>query len=358
MDNSFIDPISLSLPSPSDSTSTVPSVPDSHAEGPSRKRQRSDGTSEERREARMHRNRIAAQNSRDKRKAQFTFLERRVAELEEENRQLRASLGVQGIATMQGNVMTDQEKKKARDRENEELKERIKTLEKGWETVIKALASQGLSTGLPFTPSTPASKPETSTSTLPVIVPSSPVYPISPALSNTSALPSPGPLYADGSDFTRHSARVATIDPTSMSLQRQVSVLETTAQTLPTNTTTTSVIDESAMDNLFREILVDPPTSAFSPDVSPALVEYQVPSYPSTSPVTTAAQITQSPVVNVEDWEREQEMQRLLDLLPSVQGEGPTDSAEFISSLDFDIDGWDMDSVLVQSSVSSQLGVF
>jgi len=223
MDNSFVDPICLSLPSPSDSTSsnrTVPSVPDSHAEGPSRKRQRSDGTSEERREARMHRNRIAAQNSRDKRKAQFTFLERRVAELEEENRQLRVSLGVQGMTTIQGNLTADQETKKARDRENEELKERIKTLEKGWETVIKALASQGLSTGLPFTPSTPASKPETSTSTLPVIVPSSPVYPISPALSNTSALPSPGPLYADGSDFTRHSARVATIDPTSMSLQR------------------------------------------------------------------------------------------------------------------------------------------
>ncbi|TFK53530.1 hypothetical protein OE88DRAFT_1255231 [Heliocybe sulcata] len=223
MDNSFVDPTTLSLPSPSDSTSSkraASSSPDSNAEGSSRKRQRSDGASEERKEARMHRNRIAAQNSRDRRKAQFTFLERRVAELEEENRQLRAGLCVQGMTPMMGNVMAEQEKERARDRENEELKERIKTLEKGWEAVIKALASQGLPTGLPFTPSTPVSNPKTSTSALPVIASSSPVYPLSPALSHTSALSSPGTLYADGSDFTRHPARVASIDPTSMPLQR------------------------------------------------------------------------------------------------------------------------------------------
>ena len=37
-----------------------------------------------------HRNRIAAQNSHEKRKARFSYQERRVAELEEENRKLRA----------------------------------------------------------------------------------------------------------------------------------------------------------------------------------------------------------------------------------------------------------------------------
>ena len=52
---------------------------------PPRKRSRSEVTAEERKEARAHRNRIAAQNSRDRRKAQFSYLERRVAELEEEH---------------------------------------------------------------------------------------------------------------------------------------------------------------------------------------------------------------------------------------------------------------------------------
>ena len=82
-------------PSPSP---TEPQSPESHtsdlAGQPPRKRSRSDITPEERREARAHRNRIAAQNSRDRRKAQFAYLERRVQELEEENRQLRAGMGL------------------------------------------------------------------------------------------------------------------------------------------------------------------------------------------------------------------------------------------------------------------------
>ncbi|KAG5352993.1 hypothetical protein C0989_011503 [Termitomyces sp. Mn162] len=74
------------------------SFSDSRSPSPSssspRKRPRTDATSEERKEARAHRNRIAAQNSRDRRKAQFAYLEQRVAELEEENRILRARRGV------------------------------------------------------------------------------------------------------------------------------------------------------------------------------------------------------------------------------------------------------------------------
>ncbi|KAF8187524.1 hypothetical protein BJ912DRAFT_424738 [Pholiota molesta] len=48
----------------------------------------------QREEARVPRNRIAAQNPRDRRKAQFSHLQWRVAELEEENRRLRAGMHV------------------------------------------------------------------------------------------------------------------------------------------------------------------------------------------------------------------------------------------------------------------------
>ncbi|KAJ7931882.1 hypothetical protein B0H13DRAFT_2523348 [Mycena leptocephala] len=116
---------------------------DSLEPGPSRKRPRTSSTTAEDRETRAHRNRIAAQNSRDLRKAQFSFLERRVAELEEENRQLRADLAVSPPRPEQS-MTEEQERERA---ENEELRERIKTLENGWDAVMKALAAQGLSTG-------------------------------------------------------------------------------------------------------------------------------------------------------------------------------------------------------------------
>ncbi|KAJ7366870.1 hypothetical protein DFH08DRAFT_178246 [Mycena albidolilacea] len=52
--------------------------PESPEPGPSRKRPRTTSTSaEDRKAARAHRNRIAAQNSCDRRKAQFTYVERR-----------------------------------------------------------------------------------------------------------------------------------------------------------------------------------------------------------------------------------------------------------------------------------------
>jgi cell division protein FtsB len=98
-------------------------------------------SAEERKEARAHRNRIAAQNSRDRRKAEFATLSQRVAELEEENRQLRAGMG---MASSPRHADTERAKW---ERENEELKERIKSLEQGWDTIVKALAAQGLPTG-------------------------------------------------------------------------------------------------------------------------------------------------------------------------------------------------------------------
>ncbi|KAH0589604.1 hypothetical protein H2248_005336 [Termitomyces sp. 'cryptogamus'] len=157
------------------------SLSDSRSPSPSssspRKRPRTDATSEERKEARAHRNRIAAQNSRDRRKAQFAYLEQRVAELEEENRILRARRGVP----------------LPHERENEELRERIKTLERGWDAVVKALAAQGLPLVAPPTPPPPA-----------------PVFPISPAPSHSSL---------DSPESTRHLARVASIG-SPMALQR------------------------------------------------------------------------------------------------------------------------------------------
>ena len=256
-----VDPSTLSLASPSPSFSSLhDDIDPSHESGPSRKRLRtttSATTSEERREARAHRNRIAAQNSRDKRKAQFSYLERRVAELEEENRRLRAgglvpppTIPLSTVFPLHDDrLRTERENQK--ERENEELRTRIRTLEKGWEAVMKALAAQGLSTGA--SASTPAqSTPPSSTPTAPTtsntitISPptdiSSKSFP-SPAPSHDS-LPSPShsPAFTPSESFssvpirigtsepqindesTRHLARVATIEPSQapMSLQRVV----------------------------------------------------------------------------------------------------------------------------------------
>jgi Basic region leucine zipper len=224
MPSTTVNPSLLSsLPSPSSST-----------DGPPRKRPRSELTSEERKEARAHRNRIAAQNSRDRRKAHYSQLEQRIAELEEENRQLKAGQ-MDFSAPPRRSEQEEQERDKARERENEELKERIKTLEKGWDAVVKALAAQGLPTGIPAPPSATTTTTTTTTtadsstqpqpsSTFPVIVPNSSIFPISPASSNASLSTSSFDFEFDvvQSESTRHLARVATteVTPPSMSLQR------------------------------------------------------------------------------------------------------------------------------------------
>lgn len=193
-----------SAPSPAASTST--------ADYPPRKRSRSEVTPEERKEARAHRNRIAAQNSRDRRKAQFSYLERRVAELEEENRQLRAGSGILAVQEHSQRSVDI-----AREKENQELRERIKTLEQGWDAVIKALAASGLPLAVPHPPSVTASSCPAS---LPLTAsPAQPIFPPSPAPSHSS---SHGNEF-DEFDSTRHLARVATTDApllSSVSLQR------------------------------------------------------------------------------------------------------------------------------------------
>ncbi|KIK69070.1 hypothetical protein GYMLUDRAFT_67772 [Collybiopsis luxurians FD-317 M1] len=206
--------------------------------GPSRKRPRSEISSEERKEARAHRNRIAAQNSRDRRKAQFTYLERRVAELEEENRQLRAGMGISPLVSSPAPVLssslpTKSSSDEARDRENEELKERIRTLEKGWDAVVKALAAQGLPTGI--TPSSSHTESLPPPSPVSVSTPTSVSISSSPSSSSTFSAPSSTSIpsnvtlsspalseSSESSQSTRHLARVATIGgtPPPLSLQR------------------------------------------------------------------------------------------------------------------------------------------
>jgi len=192
---------------------------------PPRKRARADLSTEQRREARAHRNRIAAQNSRDKRKAQFAYLENRVAELEEENQRLRAGMGI-SQSTSADNKTVSPERESVQARENRELKERIKSLESGWSAVIKALQASGLPLDIQVPP--PASTdsllpaPTSSAGSLPTMVPSSSaVYPLSPATS-TSSLSSSNIF--EEFESTRHSARVATVESgaqlTPTSLQR------------------------------------------------------------------------------------------------------------------------------------------
>ncbi|KAJ7496003.1 hypothetical protein B0H11DRAFT_1716298 [Mycena galericulata] len=256
-----VNPSSLSMhfsPSP---------APESPEPGPSRKRPRTAASSEDRKEARAHRNRIAAQNSRDRRKAQFSYLERRVTELEEENKQLRA--GLLGPPASPDQLRAeDRERDKAKERENEELRERIKTLEKGWDAVMKALAAQGLSTAsapasdspssttvTTTTPDPPVSQQQSSPQTNPKPFPAM-TFPISPAPSHTSldfdldldlsssssfmSSPVLTPKSEQDLDSTRHLARVASIaggsPPPTMALQRVVS---TSTSCSPVRTRTT-----------------------------------------------------------------------------------------------------------------------
>ena len=226
-------PSSISLPSPpADSQEPASPSPDDFA-GPSRKRSRSEVTPEERKEARAHRNRIAAQNSRDRRKAQFSYLEQRVTELEEENRKLRAGMSLAELSRSVEPSHEQHEKELAREKENAELREKVKTLENGWEAVMKALAASGLPLAFPLnTASTPSSTPSSSsdsasqppTTTFPVIIPPNPIFPLSPASTASPILSSH--VDFDETDSTRHLARVATTDApplSSVPLQRVVS---------------------------------------------------------------------------------------------------------------------------------------
>ncbi|RPD57516.1 hypothetical protein L226DRAFT_457325 [Lentinus tigrinus ALCF2SS1-7] len=362
----------LSFPSP---PSTEAQSPDSHTDdlpsGPPRKRARSEVTPEERREARAHRNRIAAQNSRDRRKAQFAYLEHRVQELEEENRQLRAGMGLTELSPRPTEQKDEErEKDRAREKENEELRQRIKTLETGWEAVMKALAASGLPLNVPSAPSSssstspssnpsaPATSGHLPTTTFPVFVPQSPVFPISPAPSHTSSGSST--LYdSDDFDSTRHLARVATTDAPpggsdSSSNRLQLDLNIPTPASYPQTIhigDAPSAVDEVAMDDLFREILAPSPVSPTVPlpaGPAPARSRSQSISEIQLAP-PPAAPMSTTPALPEIDWESEVEMQRLLAMLPVVQPDAaPMDAGaglpqdDFPSALDLELNGWDL----------------
>jgi len=178
---------------------------------PPRKRARSDLAPERRRGARAPRSRIAAQNSRDKRKAQFAYLDKRVAELEEENRRLRASTDLPQFASA-GNKLVSLEAESVQARESREFKERIKSLESGRSAVIEALQASGLPPNIQVPPPASYSLPTFTppAGSLPTIVPSPPTaYPLSPATS-ISSLPSSNIF--EEFESTHHLARVATVE--------------------------------------------------------------------------------------------------------------------------------------------------
>jgi hypothetical protein len=90
------------------------------------------------------------------------------------------------------------------------------------------------------------------------------------------------------------------------------------------------------MENFLREIL------APSPVLSPTALPVNTSSEESSrSPSLTETSL---------DWEGEQEMQRLLNMLPDVQPDMKTlelnfDAVDFPSSLDLELNGWDLGSI-------------
>ncbi|KAJ7477818.1 hypothetical protein B0H11DRAFT_2029381 [Mycena galericulata] len=94
-------------------------------------------------EKRLEMNRIAAQNSRARRKAQFAYLERRVIELEEENRQLRAAQQASVSAAPRNADLAGEARSPAEER-NVELRERARALESA---IMEGLVRYGTKSG-------------------------------------------------------------------------------------------------------------------------------------------------------------------------------------------------------------------
>ncbi|KAL0058157.1 hypothetical protein AAF712_015182 [Marasmius tenuissimus] len=308
--------------SDSHSYSSPTPEPEPSAPGPSntnpRKRARSEVSPEERREARAHRNRIAAQNSRDRKKAHFSHLEQRVAELEDENKRLRASMSLPSASTA-GTAKTKEEEER-KEKENAELRARIATLEQGLEAVVKAFTGQTTTNGtmtmatagviptqssVPFggvvsssTTTTPSSHPSTSATSTPptTLTPSTDLSattatPFSPAPSpsihdlfstpmsqSSASLPSiptftpltpitPVTYLPDtGGEYTGSSPCFPAAGGSELSLDLYASALTPSQDNSSTIDTTAAssdsscppiALDDAAMETLFREILVN-----------------------------------------------------------------------------------------------------
>ncbi|KAF8588666.1 hypothetical protein K439DRAFT_1658349 [Ramaria rubella] len=333
---SFVDPSSLSLPSPASEASSPqspaidPSLTPSGSTstlGPPRKRARTEATAEEKREARAHRNRIAAQNSRDRRKQQFTLLEDKVRALQQENDQLRTQLQQE----------RDRRDGAEKDKENAELKERVKSLEQGWETVLKALQSQGLpssafsdvpknegSSSSPSSVNDSNTPPPPSTKSFPVFIGPSPVLlPLSP-LSMSASVIHPSSMYQGNGEPTRHLARVATAASPAASLQRMGLLSSTAAEHSSQDITETSADEDSRIEDWFREVMAstDCPDHDSITDATSSSSGVYVAS-PRSKQETSSADVTAYDFtpgsMGVE--EGDVDMDRLLDLLPTTGDE-------------------------------------
>ncbi|KAG8747173.1 hypothetical protein FRC10_002222 [Ceratobasidium sp. 414] len=187
-----------------------------------RKRARpSDMTPDERKEARAQRNRIAAQCSRDRRKLQFSELESRVAELEEENQKLRAGIVPESPKVQQ---KPDHEQEK-REKENEELRERVRQLEKAWENVSLLLSSIGANANGLNPLASLAVSPDT----------------LSPSASTVTPIPSVPTDMDSTNESARHLARVACGVNSSLSVAPSLQrALSTSPSMLPPSLTSPS----------------------------------------------------------------------------------------------------------------------
>ncbi|KAH9957329.1 hypothetical protein BC827DRAFT_1157327 [Russula dissimulans] len=302
----------LALPSPSpsqtpeSSTSSLPPTttskpaaksrpaPTSNEGAPPRKRSRSDMTPEQRKEARAHRNRIAAQNSRDKRKAQFSTLEGRISELEAENRALRAGMAYPPPVSIDSPEHRAADA--AREAENRALRERVQALESAWEAIIRTLHVHGTTAGLP------------------TILPP-------PTLQQSTHLP-----LSTGGERLLSGGVPAAGGP--MQADEDFSVLF--------DVVADETMDEAAMDDLFHEILAAPPTPS---STAPILIgdEAEVPRQDQTS-ATTDADLSK---------EVEREMQRLFDLIPEGVSPLPADESGN-TALELDLGAWEASIGLAQ----------
>ncbi|KIM26991.1 hypothetical protein M408DRAFT_25012, partial [Serendipita vermifera MAFF 305830] len=144
--------------------------PEPQAVGPKR-RARGSMTAEERREARAHRNRLAAQSSRDRKKVQFETLSGRVSQLEHENRSLRLGLSTSSSPSVDDGLA----------KENAELRARIQQLEQAWQNMTKILGTMIIPQQLPLQTASASMLSKTSYPS-----PSGLNLPLSPAPTTTS----------------------------------------------------------------------------------------------------------------------------------------------------------------------------
>ncbi|KAF8325275.1 uncharacterized protein EI90DRAFT_2186673 [Cantharellus anzutake] len=263
MSQPAIDPASLSYPAPDSSTASSSQSPAPPSPGQSRKRQRlSEPTaSEEKKVARAERNRIAAQESRDRRKKEFADLHKRVAELEAENAALRQS--TQGAVI--GNERTTRS-----EQENAELLERVARLEAALTSIMPLISGSRSSTSTPVTPTSEVTAP-------PAPTPSLDSANLATRIDESSSL---------SSDSTRHLARVATIPTPSLeaSVMPQQRVDPATLIPMPSiSTLEPSATSVSKIPPAMTAILSPPPTSQRRL-ISPSMILPYHPALTSSSP--------------------------------------------------------------------------